>query len=89
MPADKNKGILLSTTEYVAIMDADDVSYPDRLETQLKRMEKDEVDFLAGYVEVIDEEDTVLYRMDNLPVKHEDVVKKCGLIIVCHIRHGC
>ena len=72
----KNKGILLSTTEYVAIMDADDVSYPDRLETQLKRMEKDEVDFLAGYVEVIDEEDTVLYRMDNLPVKHEDVVKK-------------
>ncbi len=75
-PLTKNKGILLSTTEYVAIMDADDVSYPDRLETQLKRMEKDEVDFLAGYVEVIDEEDTVLYRMDNLPVKHEDVVKK-------------
>lgn len=75
-PLTKNKGILLSTTEYVAIMDADDVSYPDRLETQLKRMEKDDVDFLAGYVEVIDEEDTVLYRMDNLPVKHEDVVKK-------------
>lgn len=75
-PLTKNKGILLSTTEYVAIMDADDVSYPDRLETQLKRMEKDEVDFLAGYDEVIDEEDTVLYRMDNLPVKHEDVVKK-------------
>ena len=75
-PLTKNKGILLSTTEYVAIMDADDVSYPDRLETQLKRMEKDEVDFLAGYVEVIDEEDKVLYRMDNLPVKHEDVVKK-------------
>ena len=75
-PLTKNKGILLSTTEYVAIMDADDVSYPDRLETQLKRMEKDEVDFLAGYVEVIDEEDTVLYRMDNLPGKHEDVVKK-------------
>ena len=75
-PLTKNKGILLSTTEYVAIMDADDVSYPDRLETQLKRLEKDEVDFLAGYVEVIDEEDTVLYRMDNLPVKHEDVVKK-------------
>ena len=79
-PLTKNKGILLSTTEYVAIMDADDVSYPDRLETQLKRMEKDEVDFLAGYVEVIDEEDTVLYRMDNLPVKHEEIISCVGRI---------
>lgn len=34
------------------------------------------VDFLSGYVEVIDENDAVLYNMDNLPVTHKDIVRK-------------
>lgn len=46
-PLTKNRGILLSATEYVAIMDADDVSCPNRLEVQMKRMENDKVDFLS------------------------------------------
>lgn len=75
-PLTKNRGILLSATEYVAIMDADDVSCPNRLEVQMKRMENDKVDFLSGYVEVIDENDAVLYNMDNLPVTHKDIVRK-------------
>ncbi len=66
----------MSATEYVAIMDADDVSCPNRLEVQMKRMENDKVDFLSGYVEVIDENDAVLYNMDNLPVTHKDIVRK-------------
>lgn len=75
-PLTKNKGVTLSTTEYVAIMDADDISYHNRLEVQLLRMQNSNIDFLAGYVDVIDEENNVLYTMDKLPIMHEDIVKK-------------
>ena len=75
-PLTKNKGVILSTTEYVAIMDADDISFQNRLEVQLLRMQNDNIDFLAGYVAVIDEDNNVLYTMDKLPIMHKDIVKK-------------
>ena len=75
-PLTKDKGIRLCTTEYVAIMDADDISCPERLEKQLERMQRERIDFLSGYVSVIDEDGNVLYNMDNLPVYHTDIKKK-------------
>lgn len=75
-PLTKNKGVILSTTEYVVIMDADDISFQNRLEVQLLRMQNDNIDFLAGYVAVIDEDNNVLYTMDKLPIMHKDIVKK-------------
>lgn len=75
-PLTKNKGISLCNTEYVAIMDADDISCPERLERQLKSIQLENVDFLSGYVSVINEEGNVVYNMDNLPIQHKDIVKK-------------
>lgn len=75
-PLTKHKGICMAVTEYVAIMDADDISYPERLERQLEWIQTKKVDFLSGYVSVINDEGNIVYNMDNLPVKHADIVKK-------------
>lgn len=75
-PLTKNKGIHLCETEYIAIMDADDISCPERLERQLKSIQSENADFLSGYVSVINEEGNIIYNMDNLPLHHKDIVKK-------------
>lgn len=75
-PYSKDRGVRLADTKYVAIMDSDDIAKPYRLEKQLSKMESEELDIIAGYVTVIDEEGRVLYKMDNLPTTHEKIAKK-------------
>lgn len=75
-PYSKDRGVRLADSEYVAIMDSDDVAKPYRLEKQLHKIESEELDIIAGYVTVIDEEGRELYKMDNLPVTHEKIAKK-------------
>lgn len=51
-----NKGIKLSNGKYLAIMDADDWSYPYRIEEQVQLMEKNpEVVLCSGYMDICDE----------------------------------
>ncbi len=75
-PFSKDRGIRLADTEYVAIMDSDDIARPHRLEKQLQKMESEELDMVASYVTVIDEEGNPLYNMDNLPLAHEKIAGK-------------
>jgi hypothetical protein len=75
-PYSKNKGVRLAQTEYIAIMDADDIAKPNRLEVQLEKIKSDELDIVAGYVRVISNSGKSLYNMDNLPITHVDIVKK-------------
>jgi glycosyltransferase involved in cell wall biosynthesis len=57
-----NKGILSSKGKYIAIMDADDWSYPYRIEKQVKMMEENpNVVLCSGYMDMCDE---------NLKFKH-------------------
>ena len=54
-----NKGIKLSRGKYIARLDADDISLPDRLERQVTIMEKENLDFLGQihyYTAKIDKE---------------------------------
>ena len=48
-----NKAILISKYEYIARMDADDISLPTRLEDQLLYMKKNNLDLVGGYIEQI------------------------------------
>lgn len=75
-PYSKDRGVRLADTEYVAIMDSDDIARPYRLEKQLEKIEREQLDMVAGYVRVIDEDGTPLYDMDNLPLTHDKIVKK-------------
>lgn len=75
-PHSKDRGIKLAITEYVAIMDADDIARPCRLEKQLYKIQKECLDIVAGYVSVIDESGKLLYNMDKLPLEHDKIIKK-------------
>lgn len=75
-PFSKDRGVRLAETEYVAIMDADDVAWPQRLEKQLNKLEQEHLDIIAGYVRVIDDLGNPLYNMDNLPKTHEQICAK-------------
>lgn len=56
LAASLNKALKLARGDYIARMDADDVSLPQRLETQLKFLEKNcNIDICGSYVSVIDE----------------------------------
>ena len=51
-----NKGIALAKGKYIARMDADDISLPERFEKQIIYLEKNEhVDALFGFVQYMDE----------------------------------
>jgi len=75
-PYSKDRGIRLARTEYVAIMDSDDIAKAYRLEKQLHKIQEERLDIVASYVTVINEEGKPLYNMDNLPLTHDKIVKK-------------
>jgi glycosyltransferase involved in cell wall biosynthesis len=57
-----NKAISLSKGEYLARMDADDWSYPDRFQKQIDILEADKhTGIVGGFIDICDEELNVLY----------------------------
>lgn len=72
----RNKGIMLASAEYIAIMDGDDVARPYRLERQLRKIQEEQLDIVGGYVAVIDDNGTLLYNMNHLPVTHDSISNK-------------
>ena len=75
-PCSKDRGIRLAQTEYVAIMDSDDVARTDRLEKEIYILENNHLDLVGAYVSVVDEEGRHLYDMDNLPLTHDKIAKR-------------
>jgi glycosyltransferase involved in cell wall biosynthesis len=65
-----NKGIDLSKGKFIARMDADDISLPDRFEAQLAYLERNKEFALVGSSAIaIDEDDKELFTI-NVPVKN-------------------
>lgn len=60
-----NIALRYCTGEYIARMDADDISKRNRLELQKEFLEENQFDFVFSGVEVIDEEGNVLYETNN------------------------
>jgi glycosyltransferase involved in cell wall biosynthesis len=68
--ASLNKGLSLATGKYIARMDSDDVSIPQRLEKQVHFMESNpEVGISGAQLIVFGSEDTTM----NYPLEHEDI----------------
>ena len=70
-----NRGLSLCHGDYIARMDADDISLPDRLERQLNYLEKHDFDLIGGITEMINEDGTLLYSIKSVPTKPEKINK--------------
>lgn len=80
-----NKGIEIANGEYIARQDADDISYPHRIERQIKCFEKDRLlGLLSCSYNIIDENGRVIRKV-RVPIGEENIL---GLILdhnpFCH-----
>lgn len=64
-----NKALGFAHGEYIARMDADDISLPDRLEKQLAYLQKNNLDLVGGILNVIAADGTPVYRIRSVPEK--------------------
>jgi len=70
----RNKGIKFAKGGYLAIMDADDISMPTRLEFELNELKRTGVDIIgSSYLEFVD--DINKHVMRKFPVTHSLIVK--------------
>jgi glycosyltransferase involved in cell wall biosynthesis len=81
-----NLGIRKSKCNYIARMDADDISYPERLKEQIKFLKKnDEIIVLGTQTHIISEDGEIIYS-SNLPIN--DIILKTRLPSHCPFYHG-
>ncbi len=69
-----NEGIKIASGEYVARMDADDISYPDRLEKQLAFMQTGDYDMVGTSVVKINEKGEEIGEL-KVPADFESIIK--------------
>lgn len=62
-----NKAISLARGKYIARMDADDFSYPTRLERQIQYLELNGYDLIGGITQIIDEKGEEVYAIGKVP----------------------
>ncbi|MDD3473795.1 MAG: glycosyltransferase [Syntrophaceae bacterium] len=71
----RNLAIHSAKGEYVAIMDADDICLPDRLEKQFAYLQTHpEIDVLGSNLEIIDDYNTLLGTKSDYPSEHAEIV---------------
>lgn len=76
LAASLNKALKHTRGDYIARMDADDVSLPRRLETQLKFLEKNlSIDICGSYVKVINEKGRIMGQIKK-PTSDKEIKKE-------------
>ena len=76
LAASLNKGINLANGKYIARMDGDDISFPKRLEKQLRYMRKNKnTDLLFSWVYFIDENGNILREFKPERYKFKEIKK--------------
>lgn len=81
LPCEKNQGLAVAlniglqqiNTKYIARMDTDDISLPNRFEKQLEFLKKNpEVDVTGTFIQEIDENGCVIKTKVEYPITHEE-----------------
>lgn len=68
-----NRALSVVTGDYIAQMDADDISLPDRLESQLSFLQKEKLDLVGGLTRLINEDGDEEYLVSSIPTTVEKV----------------
>lgn len=77
LPKTLNKGIDLAKGAYIARMDADDISLPERIEQQIKFMlSHDDIDIVGCNSQHMDEYDNLKTYRTYMPIEHKQIVRK-------------
>lgn len=71
-----NRGLKLAKGDYIARMDADDISLSNRFEKQLNYLKSNHVDLIGGLTEVIDDNGKTLYKINKVPGDPKKI-RKC------------
>lgn len=80
-----NKAVSMSSGDYIARMDADDVSLPNRLSRQLEYLKVGDFDLIGANVEVIDEGEVKMYDSNKvLTDKYIDSILLLGTVPLVH-----
>ncbi len=69
----RNVGIIRASGKYIAIMDADDISHPDRLSVQLDFIEKTRANVVSSWLQIIDDKG-VIVGTRRLPLSYKKII---------------
>lgn len=72
----RNKGIKIAAGDFIAIMDADDISMPYRLEVQMQDLHKYKADIVFSTQNEFYDKSNIFAGYKSCPRYHEDIVKK-------------
>lgn len=83
LPYSLNEGINIAKGEYIARMDADDISLPTRFEKQIKYMEENKLDVCGSYIKLFG--DNTKEQIVKYPINHDDI--KFRLLFMSSLAH--
>ncbi|MCX7739381.1 MAG: glycosyltransferase, partial [Hydrogenothermaceae bacterium] len=69
----RNNLIKKAQGDYIAIMDADDIAYPDRFEVEVAVLEEGICDIVGSWIEEFDDNPEVITSVRKVPEKHDDI----------------
>lgn len=70
-----NRAIGLTNGEYVARMDADDISIKDRIEKQYQYLIENQLDMIGSAIQLIDEKGKILKKYLRFPITEKEIIK--------------
>ena len=74
--AAKNVGVSSCSYNYIAVMDTDDISMPDRFQKQVDFLDKNkEIDVVGTFIAEINEKDEVLKELVKFPLTHIEMLR--------------
>lgn len=80
LAASLNKALKIAKGDYIARMDADDISYPTRLDTQLKFLQRNrDVDLCGSWVSLINKNGEIIGSDRKNPLNDQQIKKLLGV----------